>query len=316
VVFKRILGSLGMGGPSVDTVLSTPACRPGGTLSGQVHIKAADYEVEIQRITLGLVTRMESEHGEEEANAVVEFHRVDAAGAFRLAPGQDQSIPFQFEVPWETPLTSVFGTRLHGMSLGVRTELAIAKAVDKGDLDLVTVEPLPSQQSVLSAFSRLGFQFRSADVEHGRLAGVHQRLPFYQEIEFYPPAQYGGLVNEVELTFHTDPWNLTVILEADKRGGGDTVGRFTVSHDEALATDWTSQVLTWLESLTRHHGGFTSHHDAHGHHGSHGHHGGPGMGGVVAGAAVGFVGGMVAGEVVEELFEDDGDDEDDGGDED
>ena len=314
MVFKRILGSLGMGGPSVDTVLSTPACRPGGTLSGQVHIKAADYEAEIQRITLGLVTRMESEHGEEEANAVVEFHRVDVAGAFRLNPGQDQSIPFQFEVPWETPLTSVLGTPLHGMALGVRTELAIAKAVDKGDLDLVTVEPLPSQQSVLEALSLLGFQFKSADVEHGHLAGVHQRLPFYQEIEFYPPAQYGGRVNEVELTFHTDPWNRPVILEADRHGGGDAIGRFTVSHDEALTTDWASQVLTWLESLTGHHGGFSSHHEPHyGHHDSHGHHGGSGMGGVVAGAAVGFVGGMVAGEVIEEIFEDD---EDDGGDED
>ncbi|MEO3782610.1 sporulation protein [Actinocorallia sp. B10E7] len=321
MVFKRILGSLGMGGPSVDTVLSTPACRPGGTLSGQVHIKAADYAVEIQRVTLGLVTRMESEHGDEETNATVEFHRVDVAGAFQLQPGQDQSIPFEFDVPWETPLTSVFGTHLHGMSLGVRTELAIAKAVDKGDLDLVSVEPLPSQQVVLSAFSQLGFQFKGADVEHGHLAGVDQRIPFYQEIEFYPPAQYRGRVNEVELTFHADPWNLTVILEADKRGGlfsggHDAVGRFTISHDEALTADWTSELLAWLESLTSH-GGFHSH-DSHGHYDSHGHHGshdshGSGMGGVVAGAAVGFVGGMVAGEIVEEIFEDD---EDEGGDED
>lgn len=327
MVFKRILGSLGMGGPSVDTVLAQPVCRPGGTLSGQVLIKAADYPVEIQRITLGLVTRMESEHGEEEVDATVEFHRVDVAGSFQLQAGQDQSIPFTFEVPWETPLTSVFGTHLHGMSLGVRTELAIAKAVDKGDLDLVTVEPLPSQQSVLAAFSQLGFQFKSADVEHGRLAGVQQQIPFYQEIEFYPPGQYSGRINEVELTFHSDPWNLTVILEADKRGGmfgggHDAIGRFTVSHDEALATDWVSHLHSWLESLTRGGftgGGFAGHHDPYGHHGghhdSHGHHdghhrGGPGMGGVVAGAAAGFVGGMVAGEIMEEIFEDD---EDEGG---
>ncbi len=133
MIFNRILGGLGVGGPSVDTILAAPACLPGGRLSGQVHIKAADYPAEIQRITLGLVTRMESEHGDEETNAAVEFHRVDVAGAFRLQPGRDQSVTFAFEVPWETPLTSVHGSHLHGMSVGVRTELAIARPVDKGD---------------------------------------------------------------------------------------------------------------------------------------------------------------------------------------
>ncbi|HWS35786.1 MAG TPA: sporulation protein, partial [Actinoplanes sp.] len=30
VVFKRMLGALGVGGPSVDTVLSEPNTQPGG----------------------------------------------------------------------------------------------------------------------------------------------------------------------------------------------------------------------------------------------------------------------------------------------
>ena len=44
MVFKRLLGSLGVGGPTVDTVLdaapgSGSAAVPGGALTGRVHLK-------------------------------------------------------------------------------------------------------------------------------------------------------------------------------------------------------------------------------------------------------------------------------------
>ena len=35
MVFKRLLGSLGVGGPTVDTVLDPGPALPGGTLSGR-----------------------------------------------------------------------------------------------------------------------------------------------------------------------------------------------------------------------------------------------------------------------------------------
>ncbi|MCD0448579.1 sporulation protein [Actinocorallia sp. API 0066] len=340
MIFKRVLGSLGIGGPTVDTVLHTPSCVPGGALRGEVRVQAADYDVEFQRISLGLVTRMEVEHGDGEAVGDVEFFKVDVSGGFRLKAGQSTAVPFELAVPWETPVTAVYGTPLHGMSMGVRTELAVAAGVDKGDLDAFAVTPLPSQEAVLDAFGALGFRFKGADVEHGRLHGVDQRLPFYQEIEFYPPPQYQGTINEVELTFVADPWNLTVVLEADKRGGlfsegHDAFGRFTVAHADAAHTDWTAQIASWLDAVGSHgshgsHGGYGAqgghfapphqphygHHDPHGHgqhgHGDHGHHGGggPGWGGVAAGVAGGMVAGYVAGEVFDEVFGDDEDSED------
>ncbi|UXI83189.1 sporulation protein, partial [Streptomyces vinaceusdrappus] len=38
MVFKRQPGPLGVGGPTVDTVLDAGAVRPGGTLSGRVEL--------------------------------------------------------------------------------------------------------------------------------------------------------------------------------------------------------------------------------------------------------------------------------------
>ena len=78
------------------------------------------------------------------------------------------------------------------MNIGVTTELEIARAVDSGDLDPINVHPLPAQQAILDAFIQLGFRFKSADMERGHIRGTRQRLPFYQEIEFFPPRSTGG----------------------------------------------------------------------------------------------------------------------------
>ncbi|MFE6333384.1 sporulation protein [Streptomyces sp. NPDC057798] len=335
MVFKRLLGSLGVGGPTIDTVLDPGAARPGGALTGQVHLNGGDADFDIEHITLELVARVEAEHSEGEGEGVVAFERFTVGGGFWLAAGQQRSVPFTVTLPWETPITELYGQGL-GIVLGVRTELAVAGAKDKGDLDQLNIAPLPAQEAILEALGRLGFGFKSADLEYGRIGGTGQQLPFYQEIELTPAPQYAHQVNEIEVTFLANPGGIEVVLEADRRGGffstgQDALTRFTVGHHDSR--DWNTEVDGWIRQLVERR---TSHgsHGAHGHgdpyagHGHGGHHGhgdhhgdhhrsGPGMGTVVAagaaGLAVGVVGGMVAAEVVDEVgdfFE--GDEEDEG----
>ncbi|MEV4174330.1 sporulation protein [Nonomuraea sp. NPDC049709] len=332
MVFKRMLGAFGVGAPSVDTVLPTPRTRPGGTLEGEVRLKGGDFDAEIEHITLGLVARVEIEHGGGEAAGLSQFSSARVSGPFTLRKGEERTVDFRIPVPWESPISEIGGQPLTGMAVGVRTELAIAKAVDKGDLDMVAIEPLPSQLRILEALLQLGFGFKSADLEAGHLYGVRQELPFYQEIEFYPSGRYAGLVGEIEVTFVADPAGLAVVLEADKRSGryssSDAIGRFHVSHDDALRTDWAAELGRWLDGLSQysapgHHAHFGDHHGGHhgghhaGHHAGHhgGHHGGPGLGMVAAAGAAGVVGGLVAGEVVEEVVEEFFEGDEGGGDE-
>ena len=257
MVFKKFLQALGVGGPSVETVLSNPNCRPGGHLEGQIHVVGGDHPVDIEYVALGLVTRVEVESGDSEFDTTQEFHRQRATGAFRLEGGQRHDIPFRFAVPWETPVTEVYGQHLRGMTMGLRTELEVARAVDKGDLDPVAVHPLPAQERILDALLRLGFRFTRADVERGHIYGVHQTLPFYQEIEFYPAPRYARAINQLELTFIATPQRLQIVLEIDKRGGlltegHDAFGRFTVGYADAERTDWTAQLDGWLrQSIQR-----------------------------------------------------------------
>ncbi|MFE4368195.1 sporulation protein [Streptomyces sp. NPDC056835] len=342
MVFKKLLGAVGVGGPSVDTVLDGVAAVPGGPLSGQVRLRGGRTDLEIEQITLDLVARVEAEGHDEESEGTVVFDRVTVAGGFRLAEESEHTIPFTLTLPWETPVTELYGQPL-GVVLGVRTELAVSGARDKGDLDQLSVSPLPVQEAVLEALGQLGWGFKSADLELGRINGTDQRLPFYQEIELTPPAHYAHALNEIEVTFLATAGGMDVVIEADKRGGlfsggHDTINRFTVSHHNVQHVDWNAEVDRWIKQLVDSRGAHPGHYDGHhgGHYGEHhgeqhygerhsgdhhpgGHRSGPSTGavvaGVAAGVAVGVVGGMVAAEVVDEIGDAFEGEEDEGGDE-
>ncbi|WP_338775869.1 sporulation protein [Streptomyces sp. DG1A-41] len=322
MVFKRLLGALGVGGPTVDTVLDPAPVRPGGTLTGEVRLAGGKADFDIEHITLELVARVEAEHEGGESEGVVAFGRFTVGGGFRLAEGEQRVVPFSVTLPWETPVTELHGQSL-GVVLGVRTELSVAGAKDKGDLDQLNVAPLPVQEAVLEALGGLGFGFRTADLEYGRIGGTGQQLPFYQEIELVPSPHYAHRVNEIELTFLAGPGGMEVVLEADKRGGflspggHDALTRFTVSYEGVEHQDWPAIVDGWIRQLVEHRASYGSPaafgmgghgHDGHDGHGGHHHDGrrsGPGMGTAVAagaaGLAAGVVGGMVADEVVDEV---------------
>ncbi|MEU3185100.1 sporulation protein [Streptomyces sp. NPDC006923] len=334
MVFRKLLGALGVGGPSVDTVLHTSPAVPGGQLAGQVRLRGGTTDADIERITLDLVARVEAEGQDGEAEGTVVFDRVTVGGGFRLAKDEERTVDFRTALPWETPVTQLHGQHL-GVVLGVRTELAVSGAKDKGDLDPLQVEPLPVQEAVLEAFGQLGYAFTSADLELGRIGHTGQRLPFYQEIELTPPPRYAGAMSQIEVTFLATAEGMEVVLEADKRGGlfsggHDALTRFTVTHHQVAGTDWNAEVESWVEQLIGHRAGYhadpygasyghgPSGHGSDGHHGGK-HHSGPGTGavvaGVAAGAAVGVVGGMVAAEIVDEIGDafEDADDGDEGG---
>lgn len=337
-MFNRMLSAFGIGGPSVDTVLDSPHAVPGQSITGQVRVQGGSSDADIGQVVLSLVTQVDrggfSFGHDDERGDGTEFLRSVVQQGLRVPAGQLVSVPFQLALPWETPITAVGGAALPGMSVGVRTELIIAGAPDKGDLDPVLVGPLPSQNKVLDAFGRLGFSFRGTGVQTGHLPGAAHELGFYQELEFFPPGQFAGRINQVELTFVATAHELNVILEADRRrggfaSGGETTGHLRVSHQEAQATDWTSAISGWLEQVAARgatnpafgggahnpaFGGQPGHNPAFGapmghggqrvhggydhrddYHQQQGQRRGPGMGGMLAAGAAGAAGGVLGG---------------------
>ncbi|MFI7418353.1 sporulation protein [Nonomuraea sp. NPDC049684] len=234
MVFRKLMAAFGAG-VEVDTVLTDTTVRPGSPLRGVVHFRGGGSDYKVEGIYLDLTAVVEVESGDNEYKTTYSFLRQQVAGTFQLASGAQHQQPFEIMVPWETPISAIGGHPLHGMRLGVQTELALAGAIDKGDLDPLFVSPLPAQEHVIAALDRLGFGFKKADLERGTLYG--STMPFFQEIEYYAGGQWRRHFNELELTFIAGPRQMDVILEADQRdgfltSGHDTYNRFTVRYDD------------------------------------------------------------------------------------
>lgn len=239
MAFRNVMARLGSGNAEVETVLDSAETTPGGAVSGTVHLRGGTVAQDVDEIRVELVATVEVEGDDVEWREDVDFGSSAIAGAGRIEPGSQHSLPFRFPVPLQCPYTSLDGWQLRGVKVGLRTRVDIAGAVDPGDLDAVTVLPLPVQRTVLEALGRRGFRFVGADVEKGRIRG--SELPFYQEVEFAPPPDLRGRITELEVTFLADPQGVELVLEVDRRGGlltdgYDAADRVYVAHGADLGT--------------------------------------------------------------------------------
>ncbi|GAB7051572.1 sporulation protein [Catenuloplanes indicus] len=76
------------------------------------------------------------------------------------------------------------------------------------------------QERILDAFARLDFGFVAADLERGRLSGVAQTLPSYQEIEFRAAPRYAhGDADRVDFTAVVDGWMREAAARMPATGG-------------------------------------------------------------------------------------------------
>lgn len=253
-MFQKVLASLGSGGAKVDARILDRAVRPGGTLRGEVLLTGGQVDQEIDSLGVTVLARVQT--GETTADLPVQ--NVHLAGRELIRAGSQVTVPFEVQLPWETPITSVLGKYLTGMAVGLQTNLDLSgSVVDPQDVDAVPVEPLPSQHRILDALSRLGFQFRAANLEKNRLDGVDQQLPFFQEITFAPSPAFATAFAEVVVTFLARPTDVQVVLDVIKKvrvakGGGlgsrlqPMLGSFVVQNATMAQNNWEQQLEGWL----------------------------------------------------------------------
>jgi sporulation-control protein spo0M len=240
-------GQMAGGGPSVDTILAEPNCKPGGVVAGKVHLRGGAGPAEIRQVTLALMPRMQHHGGE---TAGPEVYRGALTRGFRLDPGGQRDLAFSIPLPYELPFTTVLGHELPGFTIGMCTEIDVAGQPDPGDIDPISVEPLESQQWVLASIARLGFQITNVTFESSKLRGVSQQLPFHQEIHLNPPRSVQGRVDKVGLSFVASPRAMSFVLRAEDRDTpqDESFGVFQVAHGEAAETDWDAKIGQWLEA--------------------------------------------------------------------
>jgi sporulation-control protein len=256
-MFQKVLATFGSGGARIDARLLDATTAPGRPLHGEVLLLGGEVDQEIRGLAVTLLARVQVPDGEKTED--LPFGTRQLVGSEVIRAGQQVRVPFEVPLPWETPVTSVYGKPLTGMAVGVRAELDLAAAVsDPFDADAVAVEPLPAQKRILDALSRLGFTFREAVLAPGRVDGARQQLPFFQEIRFAPSPRFASIFAQVAVTFLTSAERTDVVLEVTKRvrvsktggfggRGQDFLGMFTVKPD----VGWEKQLEDWLDLLAR-----------------------------------------------------------------
>ncbi len=244
-MFKKLLAAVGVGGAEVQTELFTAGVQPGGTVEGVIRLRGGRVGQDVDHIGVEFVTRVERESAEGETLHDLGFAPTGVTGPFHLPAEAELSFRFAARAPMETPITFYDGRHLPGTVVSLRTRVGIRDAVDAADTDPIGIGALPAQHVALAAVERLGFPLRSADVEQGRVHNTPQTLPFYQEIEFGPSPHYPSL-DQLEVTFVATDAGMSVVFEADKRGGFFTEGRdvfdaLWMEHHRLDGIDWAGE---------------------------------------------------------------------------
>jgi sporulation-control protein len=263
-MFQKVLASFGSGGAKVDAQLLDRSVRPGGMLHGEVLLHGGQVDQEVESLSVTLLARVETAaNGKAPELVDLPFQTIQLAGREVVRAGAQITVPFEVQLPWETPITTVFGKYLTGMAVGLQTNLNLAGSmVDPQDVDAVAIEPVPAQHRLLDAFSRLGFQFSRASLEKNRVDGVDQQLPFFQEIHFTPSPAFGKVFNDLAVTFLARPQDVQVVLDVTKRvrvakGGGlgargqSFLGMFVVEYAALGRTNWEPQLEGWLREVAK-----------------------------------------------------------------
>ncbi len=245
-MFKKILASVGIGGAKVDTLLHTEILCPGEKFSATIVVKGGDTEQEISGLDLALLTRVKVERDDTEMVINKKLAYWHIADRFVINPGEVREIPFEGQLPLETPITNN-GARSNQTRVWLSTGLNIDMALDARDKDPISVIATSTQNKVLQAMDACGYTLMKADVEEGAVRAQHfqSSLGCYQELEFRPNkfALFG--LNEVEVTFVTTPDQTHILFELDRNFGGDTYRSLSLANN-ASQEEVTGQIKTIL----------------------------------------------------------------------
>ncbi|SHF18090.1 sporulation-control protein [Seinonella peptonophila] len=163
----RMLASLGIGSAKVDTRLERSTYRQGDWVKGEIYVEGGKASQKIDSIYLYLILQPLFDDQQEE-HILDEFLLTES---FTVAAKEQKSIPFEFQLPVDTPVTS------GGASVYLKTGLDVKRAIDPDDHDGIDVQMHPFVEKVINQMKQ--FQFHLVDVYFDQEA-YHDTLPFAQ----------------------------------------------------------------------------------------------------------------------------------------
>ncbi|MDA8352986.1 MAG: sporulation protein [Firmicutes bacterium] len=218
-LFNKALASIGIGNAKVDTRLKQARFRQGELIEGEIVVQGGQVAQQIDEIYLYLVILYHYKNSQQEY--IMEEQRLSEV--FTISPREIKVIPFEFRLPYDTPVTT------GGCPVFLKTGLDIQKAVDPDDKDGVEVLPHPMVEKVLQVVERIGFQLMDIRFEFEKF---YSRHPFIQEFLFKPTGAFRSSLDGLELLFYIGEDLVEVIFQVDRKATD-----LMTSLEEALELD-------------------------------------------------------------------------------
>ncbi|HEX3732051.1 MAG TPA: sporulation protein [Mycobacteriales bacterium] len=230
-------------GVEVDTILTDPVAMPGSALVGEIHFRGGKADYTVQSLNVEYLAIIDRDSGNPHAPLTIPFGRVEIARDVELRADTRQVVPFSIEVPWGTPINSVAGRRLRGVSLGIYTGMRMGGTFNKSDSDPLEVAPLPVQEQVLKALEHRRLVLGNTDLEDIRLPPAE--TSFLQKIKFALNEKLTHKFQELKVSFIADPKAVTVIMELDNGRANQLV----VGHNQLSSVDLDTAIGGQLDAV-------------------------------------------------------------------
>ena len=213
----KLFKKLGFGNAKVDARLHNSTVVQGGTLNGEVQITGSDDATTIDELFIKVVTQFKKEGDDYDSthDCVLAQHKL--FDQFQIGAREQKSIPFQIQVPFETPVTTMGNQKVF-----LQTTLETSAIFDPSDTDYIQVQPHQHVQRIMQAIQNLGFSLYKVDCEYNTRFGG--QYPFVQEFEFKPQGEFRSRMNELEAYFKPHPGGINVTFQFDKRGWSEFFG--------------------------------------------------------------------------------------------
>ncbi len=217
--FKKILASIGIGAAEVDTILEKEEFMAGEVLKGYVLLKGGNTDQQIDKIKIFLLTQIPFGTPDEGGQTVYTVLEQDVLpNPLLLKAKTTQQIPFEFEIPTDTPLSLNANTQTW-----LKTSADIDSALDPTDADHIRILPDVFNKSILGALQKLGFSLDSLEYEP-RHYRMNTRFPFVQKLVFRPTTTFKQDLEELEVIFISQYDCTELFLEIDRRRLGLDLG--------------------------------------------------------------------------------------------
>ncbi|MCM3079331.1 sporulation protein [Brevibacillus invocatus] len=291
-MFKKIMAKMGIGAARIDLRLDRPGYRMGETATGVIRIEGGNVEQRIIDLRVNLLMKV-SVRGQDVIKQVESF---PVKSQFTVQPKPTvQEIPFSFALPDGLAISTP------SVQYNLQTKLDVEMAVDPTDMDLITILPPEPVDRVLQALERNHFRQKP---QSGRLT------PYGQEFSFFPGADLGVPLKELEVIFFVTPEELRLLIELDLANGfmgrekeykaeivvpqellaagqEEALSRFLLDKIRAYANNPQSIPYVSMAGYQQRAAGFAQHGQRR-----------SGMGGMIGGMAAGLLGGMLLSEMM------------------